>query len=71
MNELIMEVLYKNELTCPECGYKQSVEMLSLESPTVYCCDSCNEIIQSNEFECCICCSYGAVKCPAEQVRRN
>ena len=31
MNDLVLEVLYKNTLTCPECGSQEVVEMLSLE----------------------------------------
>lgn len=71
MNDLVLEVLYTNTLTCPECGAKQNSEMLSLESSRIYECNTCNEIIQSNEGECCIHCQYGEVKCPTQQVKWN
>ena len=71
MNDLVLEVLYKNKLTCPECGAHQEVEMLALESSRIYECETCNELIQTNEGECCIYCQYGEVKCPNEQVRWN
>ncbi|MBL4593526.1 MAG: transposase [Flavobacteriales bacterium] len=71
MNDLVLEVLYKNTLTCPECGSHQTVEMLSLESARIYECETCNEIIQSNEDECCVNCQYGEVKCPSQQVKWN
>ncbi len=71
MNQLLLEVLYQNTLDCPKCGNKQKVEMLSLESPHYYQCDSCHEVIQSTNGKCCVYCQYGEVKCPIEQVKRN
>lgn len=71
MNDLILEVLYKNELTCPECGHKQRVEMTVGEDAHIYSCNACFETIQSNEDECCVYCQYGEVKCTTEQVRWN
>ena len=71
MDDLVLEVLYKNKLTCPECGARQEVEMLALESARIYECGSCQEIIQSNEDQCCVNCQYGDVKCPSEQVKWN
>jgi hypothetical protein len=71
MNESILEELCKNELTCPECGNKQLVEMSEEEDNHVYSCNACFEVIQSNEDECCVYCQYGEVKCTMEQVRWN
>ena len=71
MNSLVMEVLYKNCLVCPECGAKQKVEMLETGYSYAYQCDSCLEIIEKKEDDCCVYCSYGEVKCPSEQVKWN
>ncbi len=71
MNHLVLEVLYKNKLSCPQCGSTQSVNMLALEIPRVYQCNNCREVIQANADECCIYCQYGEVKCPSQQVRWN
>jgi len=71
MNHLVLEVLYKNRLTCPECGAKETVEMLSLEISRIFECNSCKEIIQANEDKCCVYCQYGKVKCPLQQVKWN
>ena len=49
MNSLVMEVLYKNCLVCPECGAKQKVEMLETGYSYAYQCDSCLEIIEKKE----------------------
>lgn len=71
MNDLILEVLYKNKLTCPECGHQQIAEMSSEENHRAYECDRCYEIVQSNENKCCIYCQYGDVKCTGEQIKWN
>jgi uncharacterized protein (DUF2225 family) len=71
MNDLVLEVLYKNKLTCPECGAQQKAEMSTMENSRIYECDTCKEIIQANEDECCVYCQYGEVKCPGEQIRWN
>lgn len=71
MNDLVLEVLYKNKLTCPECGATENVEMQSLEISKIYECETCNEIIQANEDECCVYCQYGEVKCTMQQVKWN
>ena len=71
MNDLVLEVLYKNKLTCPECGSQKEIEMLAFKKARIYECESCNEIIQANEDKCCISCQYGEVKCTAEQVKWN
>ena len=71
MNDLVLEVLYKNVLTCPECGAKEHSEMNSLEISRIYECNSCKEIVQANDDKCCIYCQYGDAKCPTEQVKWN
>jgi hypothetical protein len=71
MDNLVLEVLYRNKLTCPECGAEENVEMLSMEIARIYKCDTCNEISHVNEDECCVYCQYGEVKCPSEQVKWN
>lgn len=71
MDNLVLQVLYKNTLTCPKCGLKQNVKMLALEIASVYQCNACNQVIKSNADECCVYCQYGDVKCPSEQVKWN
>ena len=71
MDNLVLQVLYKNKLTCPNCGATQTVKMLALEVCSVYQCNTCKEIIQAHTNECCVYCEYGEVKCPSEQVKWN
>jgi len=71
MNDLVLEVLYQNKLTCPECLSHQKAEMISMEVSKIFECETCKEIIQANEDACCIYCQYGEVKCPSEQVKWN
>lgn len=71
MDNLVLQVLYKNILTCPNCGATQPVKMLALEVRSVYQCNACKKIIQAHANECCIYCEYGEVKCPSEQVKWN
>jgi len=71
MNDLILEVLYKNKLTCPDCGHQQIAEMSTDEDNHIYECEACYEVIQSNSDECCVYCQYGEGKCISEQVRYN
>ena len=71
MNDIVLEILFSNKLTCPECGAQEKIEMDSEEKSRIYECDTCNEVIQSNDDECCICCQYGEVKCLPEQVKHR
>lgn len=71
MDGLVIEVLSKNELTCPECGTQQAAEMLDSGHSYAYQCDGCKEIIEKKEESCCVYCSYGEVKCPSQQIKWN
>lgn len=71
MNNLVSDVLNKNELTCPECGTKQKGEMLEAAYSYAYQCNGCSEIIEKKNDSCCVYCSYGEVKCPSEQIKWN
>lgn len=56
-----------SELTCPECGHKQT-EVL----PTEYCllsytCEKCNRSFHPKDGDCCVFCSFGDHKCPSMQ----
>jgi phage terminase large subunit GpA-like protein len=71
MNSLVLEVLNKNSLSCPECGENQRVDMLDADYSFAYQCNSCNSIIEKKENSCCVYCSYGEVKCPTQQIKWN
>tara|TARA_B100000809_G_scaffold266786_1_gene331567 strand:- start:5094 stop:5309 length:216 start_codon:yes stop_codon:yes gene_type:complete len=71
MNDIVLEVLFSNKLTCPECGSKETLEMSTTEKMHIYECASCEEIVQVNDDLCCVHCQYGEVKCPEVQVQLN
>ena len=71
MNDIVLEVLFSNKLTCPECGAHETLEMSPTEKMRIYECATCEEIVQTNEGECCVHCQYGEVKCPEVQVQWN
>lgn len=71
MNDIVLEVLFSNKLTCPECGSQETIEMSTTEKMHIYECSTCEEIVQTNEDKCCVHCQYGEVKCPEVQVQWN
>ena len=57
----------QSELTCPNCGHQESLEM-----PTDVClffheCSGCEVVHRPLEGDCCVFCSYGSVDCPPVQ----
>ncbi len=58
-----------SELTCPECGYRETLKM-----PTDAClwfheCSSCHTLLKPKPGDCCVFCSYGSVPCPPIQLQ--
>ena len=71
MDDIVLEGLFNNKLTCPECGSQEILEMSTTEKMHVYECSTCEEIVQTNQDKCCVHCQYGEVKCPEVQVQWN
>lgn len=62
-----MAVILESRLTCPHCGYNETLHM-----PEDYClyfhdCSHCGQRIQPKHGDCCVFCSYGSVPCPPVQ----
>lgn len=62
------EVITISNLTCPECGY---VEVLDI--PSDYClirhlCGRCGVTLKPKRGDCCIFCSYGDIQCVPKQL---
>ncbi|QFU22158.1 hypothetical protein FM038_008330 [Shewanella eurypsychrophilus] len=60
-------IITGSELRCPECGYKELIEM-----PMDYCqwfheCIACKRLLKPLQGDCCVFCSYGSVPCPPIQ----
>ncbi|HYG53404.1 MAG TPA: GDCCVxC domain-containing (seleno)protein [Flavobacteriales bacterium] len=56
-----------SELTCPNCGYKQTERMPTDQCQLVYTCAKCKKDNYPKETDCCVFCSYGNHKCPSKQ----
>ena len=61
------EIKTRANLTCPECGAKQKVEMPTNACQHFYKCTSCGEMLKPKEGDCCVFCSYADSKCPPKQ----
>jgi len=64
MSEVVLESL----LTCPECGFSETLTM-----PTDAClwfheCAGCQVLLKPLKGDCCVFCSYGTVPCPPIQL---
>ncbi len=68
---LNIEVVLKSTITCPKCGYKKEEEMPTDACQYFYECESCKAILNPNEGDCCVYCSYGTVPCPPIQLNTN
>lgn len=54
---------------CPECKFKQSVEIPAQRCQALYRCEHCRKIIRAVKT-CCVFCEYGDVKCNAVHVKK-
>lgn len=59
----------ESTLSCPYCGFAK-VETMPLDACVYFHeCGRCRAILRPKPGDCCVFCSYGSVKCPAEQTR--
>lgn len=49
---------------CPECGFKEEIEIPKNKCLQFHKCKSCNKLITVPKNSCCIICSYTNKKCP-------
>jgi hypothetical protein len=61
------EIILESTITCPECGHQASEIMPTDSCQFFYECTSCHTVLRPNEWDCCVFCSYGNVKCPPIQ----
>ena len=62
------EIITSATLTCPNCGYKEIVEMPTNACQHFYRCKACNVVMRPKAGGCCVFCSYAGVKCPPKQL---
>lgn len=58
----------KSTLTCPHCGFRKEETMPTDACLFFYECSQCKTMLKPKKGDCCVFCSYGAVKCPSRQV---
>ena len=63
-----MPIITKSELTCPECGHAQDVDMPTDACLFFYQCQSCEKVMKPRHGDCCVFCSYSPVPCPPKQA---
>jgi hypothetical protein len=61
----------RSTLTCPNCGAKHDETMPTDACQYFYPCTNCQQVIKPKEGDCCVYCSYGAVKCPPMQAEKG
>lgn len=59
----------QSELTCPECGFKETLTMPTDSCQWFYECTGCQVLLKPLPGDCCVFCSYGSVPCPPIQLQ--
>ncbi len=54
-------------LTCPNCGFEETLKMPSDSCVIFHTCSNCRTILKPKKGDCCVFCSYGTVRCPSKQ----
>jgi hypothetical protein len=67
MNAVVLESV----LICPYCGFASPETMPTEARQFFYECGNCKALLRPNPADCCVFCSFGSVKCPPVQERRN
>ena len=62
------EVKLQSEITCPECGHRETETMPTDACQWYYECKGCGALLRPLKGDCCVFCSYGTVPCPPVQV---
>jgi hypothetical protein len=63
------ELIKYSVLTCPECDYKEKLEMPTDACLWFHQCSHCQELLKPKQGDCCVFCSYGSVPCPPIQIQ--
>jgi hypothetical protein len=57
-----------SELTCPQCGHRETARMPTDACQYFYDCRGCGVLLRPKPGDCCVFCSYGSVRCPPKQA---
>ncbi|MGH8229694.1 MAG: GDCCVxC domain-containing (seleno)protein [Steroidobacteraceae bacterium] len=61
----------RSTLHCPHCGFSREETMPIDACLYFYDCKQCGTTLRPKPGDCCVFCSYGSVKCPPQQSRRE
>ncbi len=61
----------ESTITCPNCGHQKKEIMPTDACQFFYECEQCKTVLKPKQGDCCVYCSYGTVKCPSIQTRKN
>lgn len=64
-------ILTESIITCPVCGFSKTESMPVDSCQFFYECGNCKTILKPKMGDCCVFCSYGSVKCPSIQEKKN
>ena len=64
----MVEALLLSELTCPQCGHRETARMSTDACQYFYDCRGCGVLLRPKPGDCCVFCSYGSVRCPPKQA---
>ncbi len=58
------EIKLESTLTCPHCGFAETLTMPVDSCLWAHTCESCKAELRPKAGDCCVFCSYGDVPCP-------
>jgi hypothetical protein len=64
-------VILESTLTCPFCGYQETLTMPQDACQWFHKCAGCKTLLKPKPGDCCVFCSYGTVPCPPIQLDRK
>ena len=67
----MQEIILKSDLTCPACGFEETLKMPVDACLWFHECNQCHVLLTPKQGDCCVFCSYGSVPCPPIQVRNQ
>ena len=61
-------MILQSIITCPYCGGSKEETMPVDACLYFYPCTHCGRVLRPRERDCCVFCSYGAIRCPSMQA---
>ncbi len=66
-----MDVISDSQLTCPKCGFQETLTMPTDACQWFHECNGCHVLLKPKAGDCCAFCSYGTVPCPPIQLQAS